>query len=206
MRLICTTVVLCLATALCVLGCDSAEELCPTEPGADQESYFPHEMGRQWHYAFEEAHSSQNAPWSDLTQGSLTWEIVRSEDHCVRIDLEVAERFAGIFARSSSIPELDTTYAVAWEKTLRARLEGDLLFIEGYIDSSYRALDSVRWMYPQHVPPVVEVDSTVFCGFGGCVSERLKLQRGVGIVEWEYANSGSGRELWTKTLTLQQEP
>lgn len=178
----------------------SVSVFCQSEPDGDEASYFPSELGQQWAYDYREhSYPQQTSPFEDTTTGILTWRISKREDHCARVDLEITESFEGQHERKF-MGDDDTTFVEAWEKVLSARLEGRRLIIEGYTDGSFQALDSLQWMYPNTAPEVVALDSTVFCGFGGCTTIHYALQRGMGLTHWAY--DFNHRDLYSKSLAL----
>ena len=175
---------------------------CPTEVGGDEVSYFPHDLGQEWSYEYREySYPKQTSPYENTTTGILRWRVTELVEGCSSIYLEITEVFEGTRERRFMGRD-DTTVAVGWEKKLAAQLDGSRLILEGYTDGEFTGLDSLRWIHPRTAPEEVQVDTTVFCGFGGCTEVGYGLQGGVGITRWSYRSHH--RDVYTKELTLRR--
>ena len=176
--------------------------ICAVAITEEQASYFPNEVGTQWTYDYFE----RNAPWSlassfEIT-GVLQWEIVDRSEDCGSIQLEMNETFEGI-RELFFMGTPDTTIATTWNETRRVRLVGNKLIIPDYTDVGLARLDSLVWIRPAVAPEVVEVDSTVSCGFGGCRVAAYKLERDVGLTFWS-SRDGSRSGSLTKWIELRR--
>ena len=174
--------------------------ICAVSITEEQASYFPNEVGTRWTYDYYE----RNAPWSlassfEIT-GVLQWEIVDRSEDCGSIQLEMNETFDGI-RELFFMGTPDTTIATTWNETRRVRLVGDKLIIPDYTDVGLARLDSLVWIRPTVSPAVVEVDSTVSCGFGGCRDAAYTLERDVGLTFWS-SRDGSRSGSLTKRIEL----
>ena len=163
--------------------------VCPTTPTPSEASYFPHEVGRKWRYDYEEYERGYTSSSEDYLAGTLIWTVTDITNECDRIEVEIQEVFNGTFSRTSySAPELDTSYAVEWNKEIRASLEGELMTIDNFIEET-SGPDSIQWLYPKATQERVSRDSTLICGFGGCTTLSYALEEQLGIVSWDYHSS-----------------
>ena len=174
--------------------------VCPTTPTPSEVSYFPHEVGQEWRYDYEEYENPDTYPAEDSLTGTLIWTVTNITNECDRVEVEIQEVFNGTFRRTShTAPELDTTYAVEWNKEIRASLEGKLMTIDNFIEET-SGPDSIQWLYPNTIQERVSRDTTFNCGSGGCASLSYALEEQLGIVTWEHRYSH--RSQHDRSITL----
>jgi hypothetical protein len=173
-------------------SCGLVDESCPSELTQKETSYFPHEVGRQWDYTYESrsGYLANSGPTGQETIGDMRWEVTAATDGCTHEDLTIAESFEGIRVEIAR-GEVDTTYALEWQKELHAKLDGSRLIIDGYADESpYRP--ALQWILQGDAPAEIRVDTLVQAGFGGAINVRYSMRRNVGITFWEYASGHRG--------------
>ena len=116
----------------------------------------------------------------------------------ISIRLTILETYEGEVYREFESPELgqDTSYAVQRRGHLTFVLDSTLT-IPGYADrtpgiieyDSRPAIYPLSWLYPPSAPEIVEQDTLIWCGFGGCRRGGATLRRGVGLTEWYFRDS-----------------
>ncbi len=163
---------------------------CPTQRPHNLVSYFPHEIGQIWHYAYkartDNPRSSGPPTW---TQGELTWTLSRLEDQCDYLEFVLDERFVG--TRRVLYDIIDTTFVYTWDKALIGRLVDDKLAIEGYTDGIYGGLlDSLQWLYPVDTSDIVSADTSINAGGGGLFSRGYTIEKGIGITRFLFSEYG----------------
>lgn len=180
-------------------------EPCPSQLERGEVSYFPSEVGTEWTYDY----FLRSRPFSSIsitstTTGVVEWTIIDQQGGCESTELTVRERIQGerVFVDTLPTPADTVISAVMVDTTLTIRLLGDRLSIEGYTDTSYRALSPIPWIWPASEPEVIEGGEHFWCAFGGCVGGNYRLERDVGLSYLEFSNTSRQGGYYLRTLEL----